>query len=97
MAIKNFNKPIFTQSGKGEFLTCPSCKETVKMSLFENINGPFDILLLDKKEKDYFAVCPSCAAVFSVNPNYMYEKNSGTFAVMTESDLRKTEKSDKNV
>lgn len=96
MAIKNVNKPIFTQSGKGDLLSCPNCKKEVQMNLFENINGPIDVLLLGKKEPNYFAVCPSCAAVFSVNPNYMYERNNGTTVLMTESDLIKTEKSDKN-
>ena len=96
MAIKNINKPIFTQCGIGDILTCPNCKAKVNMSLFENINGPFDTLLLGKKQTDYFAVCPSCAAVFSVSSDYMYERNSGTTVYMTESDLIKNEKSDKN-
>ena len=96
MAISNMNKPIFTKYGTGDALICPDCKSKVNMNIFENVNGPFDTFVLGKKETEYFAVCPSCAAVFSVNPNYMYERNSGTTVYMTESDLIKKEKSDEN-
>lgn len=92
MAISNINKPIFTQNGKGDVLTCPSCKNKVSMSIFENINSPLDSLVLGKNKPDYYAVCPLCADVFLVNDNYIYERNSGTTVFMTESDLIKREK-----
>ena len=96
MAIKNINKPIFTQYGTGDAVICPTCKNKVNMTIFENINGPFDTFVLGKKGTDYFAVCPSCADVFTLSADYMNERISGTTVYMTESDLIKKEKSDEN-
>lgn len=92
MAIKNINKPIFTQYGEGDALTCPQCAKKVNMSIFENVNAPFDTFILGKKETDYFAVCPACAATFGVRADYIKERSSGTTVYMTESDLIKRDK-----
>ena len=96
MAITNINKSIFTKHGTGDALVSPSCGQKVNMSIFESIGGPIDTLVLGKKDTEYFAVCPSCGDNFGINPDYMYERKSGTTVYMTESDLIKKEKSNKN-
>ncbi len=88
MAIKTPEKLITKSHGKSNRVPCPSCKKEVCFSLFENVDlSPVAALL--KKQGGFFAVCPECAAVFSVNENYIREKESGTVCAMTQSDLSK--------
>lgn len=86
MAVHSSENLITKSHGKSNRIVCPACKKEVEFSLFENIDLSLVAALL-KKENGCFAVCPECAKVFSVNKNYIKEKESGTLCVMTESDL----------
>lgn len=89
MAIKTPEKLITQSHGKSNRVTCPNCKKEVCFSLFENIDLSAVAALLKKNAGGTFAVCPECAAIFSVNENYIREKENGTVCAMTQSDLGK--------
>lgn len=89
MAIKTQENLITKKHGKSNRVVCPNCKKEVCFSLFENIDISPVAALLKKSGGRSFAVCPECAAIFSVNENYIREKENGTVCVMTESDLEK--------
>ena len=88
MAIKTINKLSSRDDGFSENIICPVCKKNVSMKLFTTIDSSI-IAKLSKEDKDLsIAVCPYCSTVYSVNKNYINEKNSGTFVTMTEEDLK---------
>ncbi len=88
MAIKTINKALAKDEGFAEPLDCPVCGKNVAMRLFE-MKDKSVIGKLSKDDKDLsVAVCPNCASVFSVNKNYLKEKNAGTFVFMTKEDLK---------
>lgn len=92
MAIKTSEKLITKKHGKSNLVVCPGCKNEVNFALFENVDFSAVALLL-KKKSGCFAVCPQCARVFSVNENYIREKERGTACAMTQSDLEELKKS----
>ncbi len=88
MAIKTINKALAKDEGFTDPVDCPVCSKNVAMRLFE-VADKSVIGKLSKEDKDLsVAVCPNCASVFSVNKNYLKEKNSGTFVFMTKEDLK---------
>ena len=87
MAIRTPEKLITKSHGKSNRISCPECSKEVCFSLFENIDLSPVAALLKKNGGSCFAVCPECAKVFSVNENYIREKESGTVCAMTPSDL----------
>lgn len=91
MAIKTGEKLITKSHGKSNLVVCPGCKKEVNFALFENIDLSAIALLL-KKKNGCFAVCPQCAKIFSVNENYIHEKERGTACAMTQSDLEELKK-----
>ena len=96
MAIKTIEKLIINDGGLTGPITCPSCKETVNMHVFEHTDYSFLALVLGKDKDGHFAVCPKCAKTFSISENYMKEYLSGTSVIMTEGDLTEIKKGDKN-
>ncbi|MBQ8503044.1 MAG: hypothetical protein IJ491_02070 [Clostridia bacterium] len=88
MAIKTINKALAKDEGFCEPVDCPQCGKNVAMRLFELVDKSA-VAVISKDDKDLaVAVCPSCASVFSVNKNYLKEKQSGTFVFMTKEDLK---------
>ncbi len=88
MAIKTINNALAKDGGFSEPVDCPQCDKNVAMRLFEVIDKSA-VGRLAKDDKDLaVAVCPNCASVFSVNKNYLKEKQSGTFVFMTREDLK---------
>lgn len=88
MAIKTINKLNTRDDGMSENISCPVCNKDVCMRLFATID-PTVFAKIARDDKDLnIAVCPNCSTVFSVNKNYINEKNSGTFVTMTKEDLK---------
>ena len=88
MAIKTINKALAKDKGFTDPVDCPVCDKNVALRLIE-VTDYSVIGKLSKEDKDLsVAVCPNCATVFSVNKNYLKEKNAGTFVFMTKEDLK---------
>lgn len=87
MAISFFDKTYFKSHGLSNKVICPECHKTVELSLFESLDVSAVNLILGKEASEYFAVCPKCSGIFSVNSAYMKEKENGTFCIMTADDL----------
>lgn len=92
MAIKTFDKVYTKDHGLSNEITCPVCSVRTAVKLFENTDVSPTAMFLKKDLHTFFAVCPKCASVFSVNPDYMKAKLDGTTCLMTESDLTVTVK-----
>lgn len=88
MAIKTINKAYAKDEGFCEPVDCPECGKNVAMRLFSTLDLSTPALISKEDKNLSFAVCPSCASVFSVNKNYLKEKQSGTFVFMTKEDLK---------
>lgn len=88
MAISTINKVKTNDEGFSTPIDCPVCSHNVALRLFSTSDNSIVVSLL-KEDKDLrVAVCPSCATVFSVNKNYLKERNAGTFVTMTKEDLK---------
>lgn len=88
MAIKTINKLSTRDDGMSENILCPVCEKNVSMRLFATEDTTiFAKIARDDKDLN-IAVCPNCSTVFSVNKNYINEKNAGTFVTMTKEDLK---------
>lgn len=86
MAIKSIEKLSTKDLGLTNEVACPVCKKKAELRLFENRDYSAIAALL-KKENMSFAVCTKCSSVFEVNPNFIKEKQSGTFCTLDENDL----------
>ena len=92
MAIKTFDKVYTKDHGFSNEITCPVCSDSVAVKLFENTDVSPTAVILKKELHTFFAVCPKCASVFSVNPDYMKAKLDGMTCSLTASDLAVTVK-----
>ena len=87
MAIKTINKISTTDEGFSSPVECPVCSRSAAMRLFSTEDtSPVAKISADDKNLA-FAVCPLCATVFSLNKNYLKEKNAGTSVTITKEDL----------
>ena len=86
VAIKSIEKLFTKDLGSTNEVVCPVCKNKTTLRLFENCDYSAIAALL-KKESLSFAVCGKCSSVFAVNPNFVKEKQSGTFCTLDENDL----------
>jgi len=92
MAIKTINKISTTDEGTSSPINCPVCTRNVAMRLFST-EDKSNVAKISKEDKNIaIAVCPACASVFSLNKNYLKEKNAGTFVTITKEDLALTVK-----
>ncbi|MBE6772622.1 MAG: hypothetical protein IJN68_04805 [Clostridia bacterium] len=88
MAIKTINKLSSRDDGFSESIACPVCEKEVCLRLFTTLDTTI-FAKLAKEDKDLsIAVCPNCSTVYSVNKNYINEKNAGTFVTITKEDLK---------
>ena len=87
MAISFFDKTYFKSHGLSNKVVCPVCKNEAELSLFESLDVSALNLFLGKEASEYFAVCPKCSGIFSVNPVFMKEREKGTFCIITSDDL----------
>lgn len=88
MAIKTINKLDTRDDGFSENIACPVCEKEVCLKLYSTLDSTI-FAKLSKEDKDLsIAVCPACSTVYSVNKNYINEKNSGTFVTITKEDLK---------
>lgn len=88
MAIKTINKLSSRDDGFSENISCPVCGKEVCLKLFSTIDTTV-FAKLSKEDKNLsIAVCPNCSTVYSVNKNYINEKNAGTFVTITKEDLK---------
>ncbi len=88
MAIKTINKLNTRDDGFSENIICPVCEKNVSLRLFATLD-PTVFAKIARDDKDLnIAVCPNCSTVYSVNKNYINEKNSGTFVTITKEDLK---------
>lgn len=91
MAIKNrlFKNHMESVGNTGE-VDCPSCGKRVLMPVFRNYDS-FNLVGLIKNEKQQMgiAVCPECAGVFTVNPDYLDAVKAGQTVFLTADDLTK--------
>ncbi len=92
MAIKTINKISTTDEGCSSPVDCPVCNKNVAMRLFTT-EDKSQVAKISAEDKNLaIAVCPLCATVFSLNKNYLKEKNSGTYVTITKEDLTITVK-----
>ena len=87
MAIKSIENLKTEDLGETNSLVCPQCQNEGPLRLFRNEDDSALNMLL-KKEPEGFAVCPHCSAVFSLNPNYLYQKSIGTLCTLEQCDLK---------
>ena len=87
MAIRSFENLQTNDLGETDLIVCPVCGNYASLRLFQNIDKSM-ISLLHSKENENFAVCAKCSSVFSVNPNYVNQKQAGTFCMLTDDDLK---------
>lgn len=88
MAIKTVNKLSSRDDGFSENIACPECKKEVCLRLFTTIDKTVFAKLSGADKDLSIAVCPNCSTVYSVNKNYISEKNAGTFVTITKEDLK---------
>lgn len=88
MAIKTINRLFTKDEGFSENIRCPKCERSVSLKLFSTIDTSAVALLKAEDKNLAIAVCPCCSTVFSLNKNYLKEKNSGTFVQITKEDLK---------
>ena len=88
MSISTINKIKTNDEGFSTPIDCPECGHNVAMRLFSTSDNSIVASFLRQDKDLRVAVCPSCATVFSVNKNYLKERNAGTFVTMTKEDLR---------
>ncbi|MBQ3137636.1 MAG: hypothetical protein IJB74_09175 [Clostridia bacterium] len=88
MAIKTRDKISTKDEGNTNNVTCPACNETVSMRLFTTKDTTLVAKIKGEDKNIYISVCPNCASVFSVNTNYLKERDKGTYVLLTESDLK---------
>lgn len=88
MAIRTMDRIASRDDGFSESISCPVCGKEVSLRLFTTQDySPVALLL--KEDKDLsIAVCPNCSTVYSINKNYIRERNSGTFVTITKEDLK---------
>ena len=86
MSIKSIENLKTTDLGTSNVLVCPVCAKATEMRLFENVDASM-VAHLHKKPALGIAVCPKCAAVFTVNPHYITEKKNGTVCTLEPQDL----------
>lgn len=97
MAIRFFDKSYMKDLGRSNKVICPECKKTVEMSLFEILEVSAAAVFLKKDMSRCISVCPSCSGIFTVNPDFMAEKEKGTFCIMTADDLTSLKDTDGSV
>ena len=88
MAIKTINKLSTRDDGMSENILCPVCEKNVSMRLFATEDTTIFAKIAKDDKNLNIAVCPNCSTVFSVNKNYINEKNAGTFVTITKEDLK---------
>ncbi len=91
MAIKSIEKLKMNDVGNSNVLVCPACGKATEMKLYAFTDASV-VAHLKKKKQEGVAVCPKCAAVFRVNPNYMEQKQLGTVCTLEPHDLMPLEK-----
>lgn len=87
MSIKFFGKEYTKSIGVSNPITCPVCKEKTELSMFECIDASALAMLLGKPVEENFAICPKCAAVLRVNPDYINTRKKGTVCYLQDSDV----------
>lgn len=88
MAIRTIDRIASRDDGFSESISCPVCEKEVSLRLFTTLDKSF-VAMLSQQDKDLsVAVCPNCSTVYSINKNYIKERNSGTFVTITKEDLR---------
>ena len=87
MAITNINGTFTMDDAFVNPVDCPVCSHNVVMSLFINKDNALVSLLKNKSNESHMAFCPKCESFFSVNENYIKERDSGTTVTMTADDL----------
>ncbi len=97
MSLNFFDKSYVKSHGISNKVICPDCKKTVEMGLFETLDVSAVAIFLEKEMSKYFSVCPSCSGIFTVNPDYMKEKEKGTFCILTADDLTSLKGTDGSV
>ncbi len=91
MAIKSIENLKTNDVGNSNVVVCPACGKATEMKLFAFTDASMVAHLLKKKQEG-IAVCPKCAAVFRVNPNYMEQKQLGTVCTLEAHDLSPLDK-----
>ena len=86
MAIRSIENLSTNDLGETDLINCPVCNNYASLRLFKNVDKSM-ISLLHNKEDQNFAVCAKCSSVFEVNPNYVHQKEIGTFCMLTKEDL----------
>ena len=87
MAIININGTFTKDEGFINPVDCPRCSHNVVMTLFINRDNPLVCALKKTSAESYMAFCPRCESFFSVNDNFIKERNNGTAVMMTKEDL----------
>lgn len=87
MAINTINKMYTRDDGLSNPVDCPECSHNVAMRLFSTVDTSIGAIISKGDKNIAIAVCPRCAAVFSLAKNFVAERSAGTTVIMTESDL----------
>lgn len=87
MAIININGTFTMDEAFVNPVDCPVCSHNVAMTLFINKDNALVSVLKKRDSERHMAFCPKCESFFSVNENYIKERDSGTAVTMTAEDL----------
>ena len=68
-------------------MDCPICSHNVVMTLLTDKNNALISILKSIPNERTLALCPHCESFFSVNENYIKERDNGTTVTMTKEDL----------
>lgn len=87
MSIRNISGTILKDDNIPNPVDCPVCSHNVAMTLLADRNNPLISLLKKVPNEKHIAFCPYCESFFSVNENYIKERDNGTTVSMTKEDL----------
>ncbi len=87
MPIRNINGTINKDEGFVNPVDCPVCSQNVAMTVLVNKDNVFVSMLKKSPNETYMALCPKCESFFSVNENFIKERDNGTAVLMTKEDL----------
>ena len=87
MSIRNISGTIVKDDNIPAPVDCPICSHNVVMTLLTDKNNALISILKSIPNERTLAFCPHCESFFSVNENYIKERDNGTTVTMTKEDL----------
>ena len=88
MSIRNISGTIVKDDNIPNPVDCPVCAHNVVMTLLTDRNNPLISAFKKLPNENTLAFCPYCESFFSVNENFIKERDNGTTVSMTKEDLK---------